>query len=277
MTSLNLSKDSARSGSCVGRIGFIHLADFVRFQSEVVGQETLYVQFVSLVKIGCVLIVGVLGNIVFIGQKWANSSELQYALAAVHDSQFILAHKLLAQFLIVEGMGNLPPPALSRVEGIDCFFSQCGGQLLQGGRLFAAQKNGGVHVADDGVGIVLVDCLELGLCLQHQTAGNLTGADGCHQLFKPWNLSDVRRLVNQAADMDGKPAAVNIVGFLAEEVEKLGVAQRNEEIEGIVGIRHDDEKGRLAISQGVQFQLVIGGQVTQLLNIKGSQPCAAGN
>ena len=45
----------------------------------------------------------------------------------------------------------------------------------------------------------------------------------------------------------------------------------------IVGIRHDDEQGRLAISQGVQLQLVIGGQVTQLLNIKGGQPCAAGN
>lgn len=41
LTSPNLSKDSARSGSCVGRIGFIHLADCVRFQPEAVGQETL--------------------------------------------------------------------------------------------------------------------------------------------------------------------------------------------------------------------------------------------
>ena len=241
------------------------------------GQETLYVQFVSLVKIGCVLIVGVLGNIVFIGQKWANSSELQDTLAAVHDGQLVLAHKLLAQFLIVEGMGNLPAPALTRVEGVDCFFPKRSGQLLQGGRLLAAQKNGGVHVADDGVGIVLVDCFELGLGLQHQTAGNLTGTDGCHQLFKPWDLPDVCRLVNEAADMNRKPAAVNIVRFLAEEVEKLGVAQGNEEIEGIVGIRHDDEQGGLAISQGVQLQLVIGCQVTQLLNIKGSQPRTAGN
>ena len=96
MTSLNLSKDSARSGSCVGRIDFIHLADCVRFQTEAVGQETLYVQFVSLVKIGCVLIVGVLGDVVFVGQKWANPSELKDTLAAVHDSQLILAHKLFA-------------------------------------------------------------------------------------------------------------------------------------------------------------------------------------
>ena len=218
-----------------------------------------------------------LGDIVFIRQKRADAPELQNALAAVHDSQLVLAHKLLAQFLIIEGMGNLPPTALSRVERINRFFPQRGGQLLQGGRLLAAQKDGGVHVSDDGVGIVLVDCLELGLGLQHQAAGNLTGADGCHQLFKPWNLTNVCRLVNETSDMDGKPAAVYIVRLFAQQIEQLGVAQGNEEIEGIVGIRHDDEQGRLAISQGVQLQLVIGGQVTQLLNIKGGQTCAAGN
>ena len=174
-------------------------------------------------------------------------------------------------------MGNLPSATFAGIEGVDGFFPKRSGQLLQGGRLLAAQKYGGVHIADDGVGVVLVDCLELGLGLQHQTAGNLTGADGCHQLFKPWDLTDVRSLVDQAADMNGEPSAVNIVRFLAEKVEKLGVAQGNEEIEGIVGIRHDDEQGRLAISQGVQLQLVIGGQVTQLLNIEGSQPRTAGN
>ena len=74
----------------------VHSASLVRFQLEPAGQETLYVQFVSLVKIGCVLIVGVLGDVVFVGQKWANPSELKDTLAAVHDSQLILAHKLFA-------------------------------------------------------------------------------------------------------------------------------------------------------------------------------------
>ena len=102
----------------IGLGKIVHGASFVRFQLEPVGQETLYVQFVSLVKIGCVLVVGVLGNIVFIGQKRADTPKLQDALAAVHDSQLVLAHKLLAQFLIVEGMGNLPPPAFTGVERI---------------------------------------------------------------------------------------------------------------------------------------------------------------
>ena len=202
----------------IGLRKIVHGTSLVRFQLESVGQETLYVQFVSLVKIGCVLVVGVLGDIEFIGQKRANPSELQDTLAAVHDSQLVLAHKLLAQCLIVEGMGNLPPTALPGVHDINRFFPQCCRQFLQGGRLFAAQKNGGVHVADDGIGIVLVDCLELGLGLQHQTAGNLTGADGCHQLFKPGNLSNVRRLVDQTADMDGKSAAVHIIRLFTQQI-----------------------------------------------------------
>ena len=77
--------------------------------------------------------------------------------------------------------------------------------------------------------------------------------------------------------MNGKPAAVHIVRLFTQQIEQLGVAKGNEEVEGIVGIRHDDEQSSLAITQGVQLQLVIGGQVTQLLNVKGSQPCAAGN
>ena len=39
----------------IGLGKIVHGASLVRFQLEPVGQETLYVQFVSLVKIGCVL------------------------------------------------------------------------------------------------------------------------------------------------------------------------------------------------------------------------------
>ena len=60
----------------IGLGKIVHDASLVRFQLEPVGQETLYVQFVSLVKVGCILVVGVLGNIVFIGQKWADTPKL---------------------------------------------------------------------------------------------------------------------------------------------------------------------------------------------------------
>ena len=202
----------------IGLRKIVHGTSLVRFQLEPVGQETLYVQFVSLVKIGCVLVVGVLGDIEFIGQKRANPSELQDTLAAVHDSQLVLAHKLLAQFLIVEGMGNLPPTALPGVHDINRFFPQCCRQFLQGGRLFAAQEDGGIHIADDGIRIVLVDRLELGLGLQHKAGGNLTGADGGNQLFQLGNLPNVGALVNEAAHMDREPAAVHIIRLFTQQI-----------------------------------------------------------
>ena len=66
-------------------------------------------------------------------------------------------------------MRGFPPTALSGVVGVDGFFVQHRSQFLAGGRLFAAQKDRSIHVADDGIGIVLVNGLQLALRLQYQT------------------------------------------------------------------------------------------------------------
>ena len=71
--------------------------------------------------------------------------------------------------------------------------------------------------------------------------------------------------------MDGQPTAVHIVGLFAQKIEKLGVGHAYEKIKTVVGVAHDEKHGRLAVSQGVQLQFVIGSQLPQLLNIKGSQ------
>ena len=47
------------------------------------------------------------------------------------------------------------------VECVDGLFSQHFGQVFQGGRLTAAEENLAVHVAHDGVRIVLVDGFQL--------------------------------------------------------------------------------------------------------------------
>ena len=44
-----------------------------------------------------------------------------------------------------------------------------------------------------------------------------------HELLKVGNLPYVRALVDEAAHMDGQAPAVNVVGLLAQEVEKLAV------------------------------------------------------
>ena len=102
------------------------------------------------------------------------------------------------------------------VEGIDGLLAQHLGQVFQGGGFGAAQKYLAVHVAHDGVRIVLVDGLQLTSRLQNKAGGDLTAADGRHQLFQIGNLPDVGALVDQTAYVDGQFAAVHIICFIAQ-------------------------------------------------------------
>ena len=77
--------------------------------------------------------------------------------------------------------------------------------------------------------------------------------------------------------MNRKPAAVNIVRFLAEQVEELGVRHTDEKIERAVRITHDQKQRRFLIPEGVQLQFVVGRQLPELLDIEDCKPCAAGN
>lgn len=77
--------------------------------------------------------------------------------------------------------------------------------------------------------------------------------------------------------MDGEPSAVHIVGLLAQQIEQLGVDHGNEEIERAVRVAHNQEQRCPLIPQSIQLQFVIGGNIPQLLNIKGSQSGTAGN
>ena len=163
------------------------------------------------------------------------------------------------------------------VKRINRFFSQNFGQVFQGSRLTAAQKNLRIHVAHDGVRIVLVDGFQLTSRLQNKAGGDLTATNGRHQLFQIGNLPDVGALVDQAPHMDGQFAAVHIIRFVAQKVEKLGVDHADEEVEGGIRVRHDEEQRRFLITQRVQLQLIIHGEVTQFLDVEGREPSTAGN
>ena len=77
--------------------------------------------------------------------------------------------------------------------------------------------------------------------------------------------------------MNGQLAAVYIICLVAQQIEKLGVDHADEEVEGAVRIAHDEEQCRFLIAQRVQLQLIVHGEVTQFLNVEGSQPCATGD
>ena len=118
------------------------------------------------------------------------------------------------------------------VERINRFFAQHFGQIFQGGRFGAAEENLAVHVAHNGVRIVLVDGFQLASRLQNKAGGDLTAADGGYQLFQIGNLPDVGALVDQAPHMDGQLAAVHIICFIAKQIEKLRVDHADEEVKG---------------------------------------------
>ena len=116
--------------------------------------------------------------------------------------------------------------ALAGVRGVECvdgLLAQHFRQVFQGSRFRTAQKYLAVHVAHNGVCVVLVDGFQLASRLQNKAGGDLTAADGRHQFFQIGNLPDVGTLVDQAPHMDGQLAAVHIICFIAQQIEKLGV------------------------------------------------------
>ena len=112
-------------------------------------------------------------------------------------------------------------------------------------------------MAHDGVRIVLVDGFQLASRLQNKASGDFTAADGRHQLFQIGDLPDVGALVDQAPHMNGQLAAVYIVGFVAQQIEKLGVDHADEKVEGGIRVRHDEEQCCFLIAQRVQLQLIV--------------------
>ncbi len=135
----------------------------------------------------------------------------------------------------------------------------------------------GVHVADDGIGIVLVDRLQLGPGLQHQAGGDLAASDRSYQLLQVRDLADIRCLIDQAPDMDREPSAIHIISFLTQQVEQLGVNHGDQEVERGIRIRHDQEQCCLPVPDGIQFQLIVSCDLSELLNIKDRQSCPARN
>ena len=77
--------------------------------------------------------------------------------------------------------------------------------------------------------------------------------------------------------MDWEPAAIHIVGFFAEQVEKLGITHGYKKIKAVVSITHDEEQGSFPVAQSVQLQLIIGCDLTQLCNVEYRKARTTGN
>ena len=94
------------------RVGVHHIVHVRRFEFEPAVKELLDVKEVLLVVVAGQFVVWVLGQVILVGQKRPDAPQLQDALAAVHDSQFVPAHKLFDTMSSDEfknGQKNNPP------------------------------------------------------------------------------------------------------------------------------------------------------------------------
>ena len=130
-------------------------------------------------------------DVVLIRQKWPDAAQLENTLASIHDGELVNRHQGFAELLVIETVRNLTSAAFAGVIGVDGLLAEQLLHLLERGLLLAAQKQQRIAVAGDGIGVVLVDGLELRLRLQNDTGRDLTAADSGDELFKIRNLSDV--------------------------------------------------------------------------------------
>ena len=71
--------------------------------------------------------------------------------------------------------------------------------------------------------------------------------------------------------MDRQPPVIEIVRLVAEQVEKLALQHGNDEIEGGIGIAHNEEQRRFPVAHRVKLQFVLRHNVPQLLDIEGGE------
>lgn len=76
----------------------------------------------SLVGSSC--FAGVAGDVVFLTEKRPHAAHLQNTLASVHRCNFVLAHQLLSEFLVVQSVGGLRAPVLALVVAVNSFLTQ---------------------------------------------------------------------------------------------------------------------------------------------------------
>ncbi len=77
--------------------------------------------------------------------------------------------------------------------------------------------------------------------------------------------------------MNREPAAIHIVGLFAKQVEQLGVTHGDQEVKAVIRITHNEEQGSFPVSQSIQFQLIVGRDLTQLCNIEYGKTRTTGN
>ena len=121
-----------------------------------------------------------------------------------------------------------------------------------GGLFIAAEIQELVAVADDALPLFFKERLQLRKVLNDDTDRDLPASHRGQQLVKLIRQGDVGELIHDEMDMDREPAPVDVIGLFAEKIEELGVAEGDQEVEGIVRIGHDQKQSCFLVTQSIQ-------------------------
>ena len=112
------------------KVGVHHIVHVRRFEFEPAVKELLDVKEVLLVVVAGQFVVWVLGQVILVGQKRPDAPQLQDALATIHDSQLVPAHKFFATMSSDEFKMGKKIPLLIMRRGIKCDIQKLDSQLL---------------------------------------------------------------------------------------------------------------------------------------------------
>lgn len=177
--------------------------------------------------------------------------------------------------MIVQPVTALLPARIALAIGIDRLLAQRLRNALERARLLAAEKEDGGAAADDGLRVIFIHGAQLALRLHEDMRRDVAAPDDGDQ---PLEIRDllVRKLVQQAGYMHRQPPAIG-ERLVAERVEQLRIQYRGDEVERRIGVRHDAKQRGLTIAHLVQCHLVVGHELTDLLDVERREARSAGD
>jgi len=155
-------------------------------------------------------------------EERGQAPKLQNTFVSRHGCKFGWGHQFPAQPLGILTVAFRLTTGAAVSLHTDCGFSQpVLGYFLDGAGFAATEEHHAIHVAEDCLGVFIVNGLALCQLLIQQAKTHLAGADNRDQLFELGHLSRVGCLVPQHPYMVRQAATVNIVRPFTQEVEHL--------------------------------------------------------
>ena len=155
-------------------------------------------------------------------EERGQAPKLQNTFVSRHGCKLGWGHQFPAQPLGVLAVAFRLATGAAVGLHTDCGFSQpVLGDFLDSAGFAATEEHHAVHVAEDCLGVLIVNGLALCQLLIQQAKTHLAGADNRDQLFELGHLSRVGCLVPQHPYMVRQAATVNIVRPFTQEVEHL--------------------------------------------------------